>query len=110
MIKNIAQLKKDRPDLVIDFEKMSKEELLNQCYLECIDGINMESRVALFMQECTNNYSNTTYDLDVLRILIEEKKHIEIDEFCYYETCDGQTNKEILESVVHHSICFLKNK
>lgn len=40
MIENIQQLKDERPDLVADFEKMTKEELLKQCYLECIDARN----------------------------------------------------------------------
>lgn len=79
MIENIQQLKDERPDLVADFEKMTKEELLKQCYLECIDAINMEERVALFMSECTNNMSKTNYTLGSLKSLINENKEREID-------------------------------
>lgn len=80
MIRDIEHLKQERPDLVESFESMTREELLKQCYLECIDSINMEGRVALFMSECTNNMSNTTYTLDSLRALINQKKEIEYEE------------------------------
>lgn len=95
MIENIQQLKDERPDLVEQFEKMTKEELLKQCYLECIDAINMESRVALFMEECTISMSKTNYTLDSLRSMINDKKEHDINEFCYYETCDDQTDLEV---------------
>lgn len=80
MIRDIEHLKQERPDLVESFESMTREELLKQCYLECIDSINMEGRVALFMSECTNNMSNTTYTLDSLRTLINQKKEVEYGE------------------------------
>ena len=80
MIRDIEHLKQERPDLVESFESMTREELLKQCYLECIDSINMEERVALFMSECTNNMSNTTYTLDSLRTLINQKKEVEYEE------------------------------
>ena len=80
MIRDIEHLKQERPDLVESFESMTREELLKQCYLECIDSINMEGRVALFMSECTNNMSNTTYTLDSLRTLINQKKEVEYEE------------------------------
>jgi len=82
MIKDVETLKIERPDLVTAFEKMTREELINQCYLECLDAINMEKRVALFMAECTNNMSNTTYDLTALKSLIAENKEREINIFC----------------------------
>jgi len=50
MIKNIEHLKNERPDLVELFEGMNKEQLLEQCYQECIDAINMEARVSVFMK------------------------------------------------------------
>lgn len=80
MIKDINQLKKERPDLVESFEKMTKEELLNQCYLECRDAINMESRVALFMEKCTLNMSKTTYTINSLCDLINEKNEHDYNE------------------------------
>ena len=36
MIETVEQLKKERPDLVESFEKMDREQLLEQCYKECI--------------------------------------------------------------------------
>ena len=80
MIRDIEHLKQERPDLVESFESMTREELLKQCYLECLDSINMEKRVALFMSECTNNMSNTTYTIDSLRTLINQKKEVEYEE------------------------------
>ncbi len=98
MIENIQQLKDERPDLVADFEKMTKEELLKQCYLECIDAINMEERVALFMSECTNNMSKTNYTLGSLKSLINENKEREIDGFCY-DLVDEQEDSEIVKEI-----------
>lgn len=99
MIETIEQLKEERPDLVELFEAMSKEELLNQCYLECIDAINMEERVSVFMDECTLNMSKTNYDPSVIRTLINQKREHDINEFCYYETCDGQSDEDVLKSI-----------
>ncbi len=99
MIKNIEQLKKERPDLVEDFEKMDREQLLNQCYLECIDAINMEERVSLFMQECTINMSKTNYTKESLISMINDKKEHDINEFCYYETIDEPTDKELVAEI-----------
>ena len=94
MIETIEQLKHERPDLVELFENMSKEELLKQCYLECIDALNMEERVSVFMSECTINMSKTNYDPAVLRTLINDKQEADIDEFCYYETIDLDGSEE----------------
>ena len=81
MIKGIEQLKDERPDLVELFEPMTREELLNQIYLEVIDAINMEERVQLFMNECTD-LSKTTYTLDAIKSLINEKQEKDIRRFC----------------------------
>ena len=51
-------------------------------YLECIDAINMEERVALFMAECTNNMSKTTYTINSIKKLINEKYEYDINMFC----------------------------
>lgn len=98
MIKDVESLKAERPDLVEMFEKMTREELLKQCYLESRDAINMESRVALFMAECTNNMSKTNYTLGSLKSLISENKEREIDSFCY-DVCDEQEDPEILKEI-----------
>lgn len=99
MIDTVEQLKEKRPDLVKSFEKMSKEELLKQCYLECIDAINMEERVSLFMEECTINMSKTNYTLHSLKTMINDKKEFDINEFCYYETVDEPTPEELFEVI-----------
>lgn len=98
MIENIEQLKNIRPDLAESFENMTRDELLNQCYLECIDALNMESRVELFMSECTNNMSKTNYTLGSLKSLISENKESVIDDFCY-DVCDEQEDVDILKEV-----------
>jgi len=98
MIKDVESLKAERPDLVEFFEKMTKEELLKQCYLECLDAVNMEDRVALFMAECTNNMSKTNYTLGSLKSLIYENKEREIDGFCY-DLVDEQEDSEILKEI-----------
>lgn len=74
MIETIEELKEQRPDLVDLFESMDRDQLLNQCYLECIDALNMEERVSVFMEECTINMSKTNYDPAALRTLISQKQ------------------------------------
>jgi hypothetical protein len=108
MIETIEELKKDRPDLVELFEVMSREELLNQCYLECIDAINMESRVALFMEECTINMSKTNYMLDSLKGMINAKKELDINEFCYYEIVDLPEPSELYVIINDRAKEYLK--
>lgn len=88
MIDTIGELKQERPDLVDLFENMTRDELLNQCYLECIDAINMEERVSFFMEECTLNMSKTNYTLRSLKTMIDQKREFDIAEFCYYEIVD----------------------
>lgn len=99
MIDTVEELKEKRPDLVELFEDMTREQLLNQCYLECIDAINMEERVSLFMEECTINMSKTNYSLESLKSLIDSKKEADIDEFCYYETIDEPTNEDLVSVI-----------
>ena len=98
MINTVEQLKKERPDLVETFEKMTKEELLNQCYLESIDAINMEKRVQLFMNECTS-LSKTNYTIEKLKKLIEENKKQTISLFCQItiDDIEDMTKEEIIE-------------
>ena len=81
IITSIEELKKKRPDLVESFESMSREELLNQCYLECIDALNMETRVSVFMEQCTLNMSKTTYTPDAICDLINERDEKLIKDF-----------------------------
>ncbi len=81
MIKTVEQLKEERPDLVELFENMTREELLAQIYLECMDGINMEERVQTFMTECTD-LSYTTYPVETIKNLISDKYRRDISDFC----------------------------
>lgn len=106
MIESIEQLKKERPDLVEEFESMNRKQLLNQCYLEAMDAINMESRVALFMQECTINMSKTNYTLDSLKSMINDSKEENINEFCYYETVDEPEDSELVEIIKERASRF----
>lgn len=108
MIENVEQLKKERPDLVEDFEKMSKEELLNQCYLECIDAINMEERVSVFMEECTLNMSKTNYTEESLRRMISDKQEFDINEFCAYEVESAPTDQDLVDSIKERAQQFDK--
>ena len=103
MIETVEQLKKERPDLVESFENMSKEQLLEQCYKECIDAINMEERVALFMRECTIDMSKTNYSLESLKTLIDSKKEYDISEFCYYEIIDSPLPSELYKVILDNA-------
>lgn len=108
MLETVEQLKKERPDLVELFEKMSKEELLNQCYLECLDGLNMEERVSIFMSECTLNMSKTNYTEESLKKLIGDKHEYDINEFCYYELVDEPNQEDLYNSIKERADQYLK--
>jgi len=98
MIKTVEQLKQERPDLVELFESLSHEDLLKQIYLECMDGINMEERVQVFMNECTG-LSYTTYTPEVIKGLIQKADQDNISEFCKMalEDIEGMQIEEIKE-------------
>lgn len=95
MIETVARLKELRPDLVSDFEAMTHEELLNQIYLEIIDGLNMEDRVQLFMSECTN-LSKTTYNLEVIKILIGDRQEKDIIDWCQIVVEDSEGDDDYI--------------
>lgn len=99
MIKTVEQLKELRPDLVKDFEAMTREELLNQIYLEVIDALNMEERVEVFMELCTPNMSYTTYTPESIRDMVSIKQEQDIELFCKMalEDIKGMNKKEIIE-------------
>ncbi len=50
------------------------------------------------MNECTNNMSKTTYTLESLKSLIQDKQEFDLDWFCKYLTEDF-TDKQILKEV-----------
>lgn len=98
MTKDINTFKKERPDLVESYKGMSREELLKQCLLEARDAVNMEARVQVFMNECTQ-MSKTNYTETVIRGLIVSKQEHDIDVFCEDLLEDHITDKEIVAEV-----------
>lgn len=82
MIETIDKLKEQRPDLFLTFEAMTHEQLLNQIYLEVLDCINMEERVATFMAEATNGMSYTTYTPGVITQLVQDKWEHDLSSWC----------------------------
>lgn len=98
MIETVDQLKQERSDLVELFENMTREQLLEQIYLECMDAINMEERVQTFMSECTE-LSKTTYPPHVIKQLVQSKHEKDISDFCEMalEDIEGMSTKEIKE-------------
>lgn len=96
-MRTVEELKEERPDLVELFETMSKEQLLEQIYKECLDAINMEDRVQLFMNECTN-MSKTTYTPEVIKGLISDKQEIDLENYCM-DLVEDYTDEEILEEI-----------
>jgi hypothetical protein len=99
MIESVEKLKKQRPDLVEEFEKMTREELLEQCYKESLDAINMEKRVSVFMSECTISMSKSNYTLDSLRRMISDKQEYDIQEFCSMLVEDSEDDSEIVKEI-----------
>ncbi len=101
----LEELKIERLDLVKLFESMDREQLLEQIYKECLDAINMEERVQIFMNECTNEMSKTNYTPEVIKGLISDKQQIDISEFCQtaledMELMDIDEIKEYLQNEI----------
>ncbi|NQY42634.1 MAG: hypothetical protein HRT87_04735 [Legionellales bacterium] len=99
MVESIKQLKKERPDLVEEFEAMDREQLLKQCYLECIDAINMERRVSVFMELCTMNLSKTNYTEASIRSMVGTKQEFDIENFCDTVIQDAKNDQEIADEI-----------
>ena len=89
MIETVEQLKEERPDLVELFEGMTHEQLLEQIYKEVRDAVNMEERVAVFMELCTPNLSYTTYTPESIRQIVRTKE----------EQDEKQMTQTILEDI-----------
>ncbi len=99
MYSTVKELKKDRPDLVRKFESMTREELLQQCYLEAMDAVNMQERVQLFMNECTISMSKTTYTIESLKKMISDKQEYDINFYCWTLLNGEMSNDEIAEEL-----------
>lgn len=95
----IEDLKNDRPDIVELFEGLSHEELIVQAYKECIDAIQMQQRVAVFMETCTLDMSNTNYTEASIRSMVQSAKDSAEIEFCYQLTVDNENDQEIADAV-----------
>lgn len=97
MLETVNQLKKERPDLVKLFEGMTHTQLLKQIYKEVLDAVNMEERVQIFMNECTNGMSKTTYTPESIKSMISTKQQSDISEFCQtaLEDIEGMDIEEI---------------
>lgn len=84
------EFKKEHSDLVQEWSKMSKEQLLEEIIKESTDAVNMESRVQLFMNECSNGMSKTNYTLDIIEGLIQSGKETDIREWCRMTLDDSE--------------------
>jgi hypothetical protein len=95
---SVEELKEERPELVEFFESLSHDKLLEQIYKEVVDAVNMEERVDVFMQECTDNMSKTNYTPSTIRGLISAQKEKDLRDFCEY-LIEGFTDSEILKEI-----------
>lgn len=93
------EFKKENKDLLKKWSKMTKEELLEEVVKESTDAWNMESRVQLFMVECTD-MSKTNYTLDVIKNLISEKHEREIADWCSMTVEDAEGDDQYILSEV----------
>ena len=76
---SVEEFKVENSDLVKQWSEMTKEQLLEEIVNEVNDALNTNKRVQLFMNECTLNMSKTTYDLDVIKDLIKDKKKYDLN-------------------------------
>jgi len=95
---NKELLSKELPDFVKEWDGMTKEELIEAACGEVLDGLRMQERVSLFMEECTIGMSKTTYTLDAIKEQIKAKKESDINEFCFLE-CDDAEDEEIIKEI-----------
>jgi hypothetical protein len=101
-LKNLTQLCETHPKLgklyISYYQKLSRENFLDELCGHILDLIDMEERVQLFMSTCTD-LSYTNYDLDVIKGLIHTKELKNISEFCKDLLEDHVDNNEMLEYI-----------
>jgi hypothetical protein len=99
MLKTIKELKQERPDLVELFESMDREQLLKQCYKEVLDAINMETRVAVFMEELETGLGYTTYTVESIKQIVENAFQNNVNNYILtvIDDTDGMSAEEIIE-------------
>lgn len=78
----VEQFKEYNKDLVEEYCKMDKNQLLKEFFNLCTDGINANTRVAFLMENCTDGMSKTTYTLETMKSLIDVKKELDLKEWC----------------------------
>lgn len=93
---SVEEVKAERDDLKELWSGMTKEQLYEELWKEATDAINMETRVQVFMLECTD-MSKTTYTPEVIKGLVQDKERHEISNFCKsaLEDIEGMDIEEI---------------
>lgn len=92
--------KQQSPELVELWNNMTREQLLEEVWKESTDAVNMESRVALFMEYCSNGMSKTNYTLESIQTLIDAGKESDIREWCRMTFDDSEGDDQyIIEEV-----------
>ncbi len=81
-MKSVKKLKEKDPELVKHYLSLKKADLQEQICAEVIDLKNMEDRVSVFMDTCTNNMSKTNYTPEAIKSLVSQKQEDDIDSFC----------------------------
>lgn len=104
-MKNIEKLQEKHPELVQQYAEMTKSQLLETICGEVLDLLDMQERVAFFMDKCTN-MSKTTYTIESLDRLITEHKEQEFNENCFIIS-DEQSDASILREVKERARKFL---
>ena len=95
---NIDKLKISDPQALETYKGLTHQELLEMCCGERLDLLDMNERVAVFMEECTCNMSYTTYTPEVIKGLISAKQEYDLNRYCKDLTQD-YNDKQILEDI-----------
>ena len=64
----------------------------------------MQKRVAVFMELCTQDMSNTNYTEASIRTMVKERQDADIIEFCYEQTIHADTDKELADLIRDEAI------
>lgn len=93
-LRTLEEFKEERKDLHDLWSKMTREQLLEEIWKESLDAVNMETRVAVFMQHATIDMSKTTYTPEVIIGLVNYKQEKDIYDFCQMtiEDSEGDDN------------------
>jgi len=106
---NVSKLESIDPQLVGKFNSISHEELIEAACEEAVTVYSLIDTISLFNEECTISMSKPDYKIEDIRKEIQERKALDIDEYCSYFIEDNISDEDILKAVKERGLKYLNS-